>query len=278
VDGGIVARSRSGAIGKAWWSQRFIQVLERMGISSRLQRGRSYARRGQVLAMKVEPGLVTARVQGSRARPYEVRVSVPLISSKDWNRAEQAMARHAIFVAKLLAGEMPQQIEEAFRECRLALFPESPRELSDDCTCPDWESPCKHVAATFYLLAEAFDDDPFLVFLWRGRRREALIESVRSLREMKEQPEEDPRSLAAASGRADEPADVGDPARAWDPRGPLPPRRQLGNPVGDALLVQLGPAPVGYERFRQALPELYRAASDAAQQMLDQLAEDRVDA
>ena len=41
------------------------------------------------------------------------------------------------------------------------------------CSCPDSEVPCKHLAATFYLLAEAFDEDPFLILRWRGRDREA---------------------------------------------------------------------------------------------------------
>ncbi len=179
---GIKARSRRGAIGETWWSHRFIEILESFDMGTRLTRGRRYARAGQVLDLSVAPGEVTARVQGSRAAPYRVRIAVLRLSEKDWARAEEAMASRAVFLAKLLAGEMPRDIEEAFSACRLTLFPGSARDLTTDCTCPDWANPCKHVAATYYLLAEAFDMDPFLIFRWRGRDREELLEALRGRR------------------------------------------------------------------------------------------------
>jgi len=76
VEGGIKARSKRGAIGEQWWSRRFIAFLESSGMSGRLQRGRSYARRGQVLEFSVRAGKVTARVQGSRPQPYQVSITV----------------------------------------------------------------------------------------------------------------------------------------------------------------------------------------------------------
>jgi len=182
VDGGITARSRRGDIGETWWSRRFIAILESFGFGSRLERGRHYARRGQVLDLEVERGVVAARVQGSRPKPYRVRLGVETLDDRDWARAERAMATKAVFAAKLLAGEMPREIEEAFAACRLSLFPTSANQLSSSCTCPDSVSPCKHVAAVFYLLAEAFDRDPFLVFTWRGRTREELLERLSALR------------------------------------------------------------------------------------------------
>src|SRR5262245_12260028 len=74
VDGGLKARSARGAIAQTWWSERFIEVLEEIGLGSRLQRGRNYARRGQVISLDIDAGLVSARVQGSRAKPYRVRI------------------------------------------------------------------------------------------------------------------------------------------------------------------------------------------------------------
>lgn len=176
---GIRARSRQGAIGQTWWSQRFIEVLESFDMGARLTRGRRYARAGQVLELGVEPGAVTARVQGSRAKPYAVSIRVLPLSEKDWTRVEEALASRAVFLAKLLAGEMPLEIEEAFAACGVSLFPASARDLTTDCTCPDWANPCKHVAATYYLLAEAFDDDPFLILFWRGRGKEQLLDRLR---------------------------------------------------------------------------------------------------
>ena len=182
VQGGIRAQSRRGDIGETWWSRRFIAILESFGYGSRLERGRSYARRGQVMDLTVRKGVVEARVQGSRPRPYRVRLAVEPLSERDWVRAEQAMASKAIFMAKLLAGEMPRQIEEAFSASKLSLFPASGRQLSSSCTCPDLAVPCKHVAAVFYILAEALDADPFLVFKWRGRTKEELVDNLGALR------------------------------------------------------------------------------------------------
>jgi uncharacterized Zn finger protein len=182
VEGGLRARSRRGAIGESWWSHRFLEMLESFGVGGRLDRGRTYARKGQVISLEVEPGKVTAQVQGSRARPYRVQISLSRLSEADWRRAEDAMVSRAAFVARLLAGEMPDDIEEAFAACSAGLFPARPAELGDDCSCPDWARPCKHVAAVYYLLAEAFDDDPFLILTWRGRPRDELLANLRALR------------------------------------------------------------------------------------------------
>lgn len=180
--GGIKAKSKRGQIGETWWSKRFISLLESFDIGARLSRGRSYARTGQVMNLNIKPGLVTAKVQGSRATPYKIRIKIKELPEKDWGRAEGAMAAQALFMAKLFAGEMPHEIEEAFRVSNLTLFPASTRDLETDCSCPDWSNPCKHIAATYYILAEKFDEDPFLIFAWRGRTREQLIERLRTLR------------------------------------------------------------------------------------------------
>ena len=180
--GGIQARSRRGAIGETWWSQRFIELLESFGVGSRLKRGRTYARAGQVVELEVEPGLVLAKVQGSRYPPYRVRIRGKVLSEHQWRRVEKAMAAQALPLAKLLAGEMPHDIEELFASCKLTLFPRSKRELTASCSCPDWANPCKHVAAVYYLLAERFDEDPFLIFAWRGREQDELVERLRARR------------------------------------------------------------------------------------------------
>jgi uncharacterized Zn finger protein len=181
VKGGVRARSKRGAIGEQWWSRRFIDVLESLGMSGRLARGRNYARAGQVLGFELTTGYVTAQVQGSRPRPYRVRIQVMPLTARQWERAEQALAAQALFRAKLLAGEMPHEIEDVFAECGTPLFPRSARDMEMSCSCPDWEVPCKHLAAVCYVLAEAFDDDPFGMLAWRGRGREKLLASLRRI-------------------------------------------------------------------------------------------------
>ena len=179
VEGGVRARSKRGAIGEQWWSQRFIAALESYGMSGRLQRGRSYARRGQVLAFHLTAGEVTARVQGSRPRPYEVSIMVRVLTPDQWRAVEARLASQALFRARLLAGEMPAEIEEVFASCGTPLFPAAPRDLDMECSCPDWEVPCKHLAAVCYVLAEAFDDDPFAMLAWRGQPRDELLAALR---------------------------------------------------------------------------------------------------
>ena len=182
VEGGLKARSTRGAIAQTWWSGRFIAVLESIIVGGRLQRGRNYARRGQVLSMDVTAGLVSALGQGSRVQPYRVRIGLDAFGQPEWAAAERALAGSAWYSAKLLAGEMPEDIEDVFADLGLALFPASAGELSMYCSCPDWQVPCKHIAAVFYLLAEAFDDDPFSILAWRGRDREELLAGLHAAR------------------------------------------------------------------------------------------------
>jgi uncharacterized Zn finger protein len=121
-------------------------------------------------------------VQGSRHTPYRIRIRTKVLSDYQWRRAEKAMAAQALPLAKLLAGEMPHEMEDLLAGCRLTLFPSSYRELKASCTCPDAANPCKHIAAVYYILAERFDEDPFLIFAWRGRTREELLERLRARR------------------------------------------------------------------------------------------------
>ena len=172
VKGGIKATSQRGGFGQSWWARRWVQVLEGFQIGSRLQRGRSYARKGQVASIEVKKGQVEASVQGSRPSPYKVMVKVRPLQESEWKRIAEQLSTQAIFAAKLLAGEMPPEIERVFSDAGLSLFPESLDEISTSCSCPDWSNPCKHVAAVYYLLGEAFDRDPFLIFRLRGMDRE----------------------------------------------------------------------------------------------------------
>ena len=175
AEGGVKAQSTSGNFGKSWWANRWIKVLESFDIGTRLSRGRSYARKGQVLSITIENGRVSAKVQGSRPKPYEISIQVKTLSEAEWTRVIDALRQQVIFVAKLLAGEMPQDIEPLFQQVELSLFPTMLGDLSTKCSCPDWSNPCKHIAAAYYLLGEEFDRDPFLLFTLRGMNRDSLL-------------------------------------------------------------------------------------------------------
>ncbi|GJF12507.1 hypothetical protein NGTWS1803_22500 [Mycolicibacterium cyprinidarum] len=182
VADGLKARSTHGKIAQTWWSKRFIDVLEGFGLGNRLQRGRSYARRGQVISLEVSTGQVHAQVQGSRAKPYRVRIGIAAFGKSEWVQIEQVLADNAWYTAALLAGAMPADIEDVFAAVGLSLFPASISDLSLDCSCPDSAVPCKHLAAVFYLLAESFDEDPFAIVAWRGREREELLANLQAAR------------------------------------------------------------------------------------------------
>lgn len=177
TDKGIKAKSKRGDFVKNWWASRWLAAMERVIDRGRLQRGRSYARKGQVLSLEESKGQIKAKVQGSQRTPYKVTISLTPLSEKDWEKVIAALAERPYFVAQLLAGEMPQEIEEAFHAAKLDLFP-GRRELIQECSCPDPAAVCKHLAAVHYILAERFDEDPFLLFRLRGKAQEDILASL----------------------------------------------------------------------------------------------------
>jgi uncharacterized Zn finger protein len=238
---------RVGKIGATWWGWRWVAALERFGrhYVARLHRGRNYARQGRVHDLEVRDGAVSASVTGSRPEPYRVTLALRPLKDGVWERALAAMATRARFAAALLSGEMPREIDQAFAVARASLFPARPTDLRADCTCPDAANPCKHIAAVHYVLAEAFDRDPFLLFELRGRSRDAVMAQLR----------------AAQGAPSDRPADQArtvdlagvDPAaydafrqpvddlrfRIVEPAFPGTILRQLGRPPGWQLGVDL---------------------------------------
>lgn len=179
---GIKAQSKRGAFAKSWWAQRWIAALERLVDSGRLSRGRSYARKGQVLSIDETKDGIAVRVQGSRRTPYRISIKMNRLTDSEWDKVIDALAEQAIFTAQLLAGEMPYNIEQTFERAKVSLFPSNRRDLQTDCSCPDYSNPCKHIAAAHYILGERFDEDPFLIFRLRGRTQEQVMQELRKRR------------------------------------------------------------------------------------------------
>jgi uncharacterized Zn finger protein len=260
--GGIKAQSKRGTFGESWWARRWIAVLESFNIGARLGRGRSYARRGQVLSIEIDKGKVSGKVQGSRPKPYDVKLQVKTLSVSDWQKLTKVLSRQAIFSAKLLMGEMPLDIEKAFKEAGLSLFPERLKDLKTDCSCPDWSNPCKHIAAVYYLLAEEFDRDPFLIFKLRGMNREDLVTML-----SKPDKKATPRNAKAKQEplHKDEEGLTSDISKFWN-----------GEPISDDIFgeVRIPPLPAalpkrlgsfpfwrGEEKFLDVMESIYERAS-----------------
>jgi uncharacterized Zn finger protein len=258
--GGIKAQSKRGAFGQSWWAKRWIAVLEGFDIGARLGRGRSYARNGQVLDIHINKGKVTAKVQGSFPKPYAVTIEVKTLTAAEWSKVVKELSGQALYTAKLLAGEMPQDIEDAFTKVKVSLFPEKLNDLTTDCSCPDWSNPCKHIAAVYYLLGEEFDRDPFLLFRLRGLDRDELLRSLGSAK---------PAAKAATQQRPTSPPEPlpADPAAFWT-KGRIPDDLQSGvnvPRVSAALPRRLGNFPFwrGSTHFLETLEATYRNAAAA---------------
>ncbi len=176
--GGIATSKQRGQMAATWWSRRFVAVLESYGLGARMQRGRRYARSGQVLALQVGSASIAAQVQGSRATPYLVTVTVSAPSDGQWVRIIEAMKAKVGFAARLVDGELPTDLEDVFASCGVSLFPAKWEDLKATCSCPDWENPCKHIAAVLYVFADRLDEDPWLVLELRGRPRDTLLETL----------------------------------------------------------------------------------------------------
>lgn len=250
AEGGIASSKRRGPMAESWWSRRFTSVLESYGLGGRMQRGRRYARTGQVLDLDVQAGKLAAHVQGSRPTPYLVTIAVAEPTRAQWKRIDTAIHSKVGFVATLLSGEVPHELEEVFGGAGVALFPSRWSDLRTSCNCPDWGDPCKHIAAVLYVFADQLDSDPWLALAFRGRTREQVLGSL---------------TPAAAASQAE--AEVA----PWWPfaPGPLPalPESELGAGAvaadperPDAVLdsLEVLPVEIGGVGFVELLRPLYR--------------------
>jgi uncharacterized Zn finger protein len=167
-----------------WWLQQWLELINSYRFKKRLERARNYARQGNVLSIEFQEGKAIARVQGTEAEPYQVSLWLDPLTDEDWGYVIETLSQRAIFSAKLLAGEMPKNIEEVFAANGLRLFPFTLDEVRSRCSCPDKANPCKHIAAVYYLLGDRFSEDPFILLQLRGRTKEQILAALRQQREI----------------------------------------------------------------------------------------------
>ena len=259
VRGGIKA-SGKGGFAKKWWGKRWLEVLESFGIGARLSRGRAYAKKGQVADLSIGTGLIRASVQGTRVKPYTITIQLAPYSAAQWDEIFGAVAEHPVVAARLLAGEMPEEMEELCAKRKLPLFPKRQGDMVTECSCPDWSNPCKHIAAVFFVMAEAFDGDPFLLLRLRGMDRDVFISRI-APGASEEEHEEEIRA---------EPLPA-EPSRFWGPEGDIPEIRIPASlpKVHAALPGRLGPLPFwrGKETFPETMAALYETSACRAEEI-----------
>lgn len=235
------------------WSHQFLTMLESLRMGTTFQQGRRYARAGHVRSVTISTSIVTALVVDEDGETYRARVGVRAFSEADWARVERALAREAFHVAKLLAGQLPDDLDELLAGFGLSLFPQTLADIVLDCSCPGWQKPCRHLAAACYVLAESFDADPFGLLAWRGRGREELLDRLREHRTAPP-PQRATAEVPATAGFWT----AGPRLTAPDP--PVPGTVQRP----DALLDRLDPLPLTVGRFdvTDVLRAAYRTLTD----------------
>lgn len=163
------------------WADAWLDAVAAFSHPGRMRRGQRFAGHGKIRKFEVKPGSISASVK-EEGNTYLVVIKLRQLDDATWDRIVRHLASQALFSARLLAGEMPAEVIKVFEELEAPLFPEA-EALQASCTCPDWEVPCKHIAALYYLLAERFEEDPFLLFLARGRSKEELLAMLRQHRQ-----------------------------------------------------------------------------------------------
>ncbi len=170
IEGGVIAAT--------WWGKAWNKNLESYAdYTNRIGRGRSYVRSGAVLDLQVGAGEIKALVQGSRAKPYAVTITIKKLNKNTGNLVAAACEGKLESLEELLAGKFPEALEETFLQRKTGLFP-SPKEIEFTCSCPDWASMCKHIAATLYGIGARLDEDPTLFFTLRGVDTADLVKRV----------------------------------------------------------------------------------------------------
>ncbi len=182
---GIRAQEVRGGAEWTWWTDEWLRRLEGMGLKGRFGRARNYAVQGQVVSVEIEGNRVFAKVQGTRETPYEVKLDFNRPSSAALQRITAAIRAEPILVARMLADDLPLEVEEIFRREGCDLFPGGKLENAADgrkydmissCSCPDYANPCKHSCAVLMILGEEIARRPLTLLELRGISAEALCD------------------------------------------------------------------------------------------------------
>ncbi len=233
---------------RQWWAQRWLDLLDSYRFKKRLERARTYSRQGNVLSIKFQGAKVTAEVQGTEVEPYQVSLSLEPFTEEQWGFVIETMSHRAFFAAKLLAGEMPQNIEEVFTANGVSLFPFSLSDIRSKCSCPDKANPCKHIGAVYYQLGDRFSEDPFVLFQLRGSSKDQIIASLRQLRKAKKTEETADLQSNSTPVSSNRPNTL-NIAQFWQYDRPLDPSLVvIAPPVSsESILDILGPIPLSID-------------------------------
>jgi uncharacterized Zn finger protein len=169
----LAVASPRGNPARTFWGRAWCENLERYSdYESRLPRGRSYLRQGNVYDLLIDPGEIFAYVTGSEI--YEVSITIDPLDSGKWRALRTRTTGQIGNLVDLLGGSLGPGVLEAMTDAKGGLFPH-PKEIHLSCTCPDWADMCKHVAAVLYGVGVQLDHSPALFFTLRNVDQNELI-------------------------------------------------------------------------------------------------------
>lgn len=152
-------------IARTFWGKAWCDNLEAYSdFANRLPRGRTYVRNGSVIDLQIEPGKVKARVMGSRL--YQVEIDIAAVPRAHWKSLAKECTGSIASLVELLQGKLSKAVMQRICQPKAGLFP-APKDIEFDCSCPDWATMCKHVAAVLYGVGARLDGQPELLFALR---------------------------------------------------------------------------------------------------------------
>ncbi|MFK7773266.1 MAG: SNF2-related protein [Saprospiraceae bacterium] len=150
--------------GNTWWGKQWLKSLDNIDFSNRLPRGKTYANKGLAQEIEIDNNIITAEVQGSVYKPYQVKFTIPEFTKNEKSVILSLISENPFFLSKLLNRELPPNLNRLCQIQNINIFPERWDDLQGSCSCPDHAVPCKHMAAVLYLIANEIDKNPFVVF------------------------------------------------------------------------------------------------------------------
>jgi uncharacterized Zn finger protein/superfamily II DNA or RNA helicase len=253
--------------GKTWWGQQWLNALTKIDWSNRLPRGRSYANKGAVKDIQIRNGVIEAKVQGSRPRPYKVTIKIPAFAEREKQQLVDEVLTNPALLAQFLNRELPADLNDFAERNGIRVFPRSWADFPMDCSCPDYAVPCKHLAAVVYLIANEIDRNPFVVFQLHG------LDLLQALKD---------RNLDIKKGTAVSIPTAADLSKP-EPFEPVVPDESVWSkldfsriaPMADKLLKLLPDNPIFWEKnFKNNLGKAYKLAAKGAAKV--ELTEDKL--
>lgn len=252
---GIRLQATRSRVPKQWWYRRWQDYMESLHMGVRIGRGRQYATGGNVRSLEIVPGGAVARVNGSGPEPYLCKITCEAARGGVREKLVAGIRENPMLLARILAGDLPEEIETRFRAAGLPLTPSHLAPLKAHCSCPDGAVFCKHSAAVLFLMGEAFGFEPLLLLEMRGITAKRLFGL-------------DPDELSAAllEGRGEDSPD------AMPPPAPNAGKATPPRPAFEESLMEFpGPLPFwrGESRFGDTVREMSDHAAAAASRILN---------